>query len=128
MSDDGVPGILGRGDDGPQLVLPFVATRDFGGPYDGPSFVAGCDIGGLDLRLAMLAALSNGGQLEWSPAFPWKRTLLEQIDLIAMRHGWTTTLFDPEPDEIHARDVAAAGNEWRADWQFVQFTYSPVSP
>lgn len=65
------------------LVMPFVACQSQGGPYDDQAFVAGFRLGRLDAELPMLAALGYASisRMEYSAD-------VEQIDLIAMRHGY----------------------------------------
>ncbi len=60
--------------------MPFVAIRENGGPYDGPSFVAGFRLGVLD---ALIAA---SGQESLRLKFTDRE--IQQADLIAMRHDW----------------------------------------
>ena len=66
------------------LVMPFVVCASKGGPYDDQSFVAGYELGRLDTQLAMWGAME---------VRHWDATLrtdsMPQVDLIAMRHGWT---------------------------------------
>lgn len=64
------------------LVMPFVAVVSKGGPYDDPSFVAGYQAGEINGKLESrrIAAAT----------FLIYTTLIEQVDLIAMRHGYTS--------------------------------------
>lgn len=75
------------------LVMPFVACTSQGGPYDDDSFVAGFTCAFIE---AMMAE-PHGYTIE--RAVP--PALLPQLDLIAMRHGWTLTSlpWEEAPDE-----------------------------
>lgn len=70
-------------------VMPFVLCKTNGGPYDDSAFVAGATCGALNEELRVLAL---------SRAIPRERYInaayLPQVDLIAMRHGYTTSLGD----------------------------------
>lgn len=74
------------------LVMPFVVVASAGGPYDDESFVAGC----------RFEAVWN--ELRHQPAeyqsyeYP---ALVPQLDLIAMKEGYTMTTepWDEHPDE-----------------------------
>ena len=62
------------------LVMPFVVCESQGGPYQDESFVAGYELGQLSARL------------EAKPAFlrlPLRTASMRQVDLIAMRHGYS---------------------------------------
>lgn len=82
------------------LVMPFVLCKTNGGPYDDAAFVAGVTCGALDEELRLLAHLR---------AIPRERYInaayLPQVDLIAMTHGYTTTL--GELDEPSGWQVVA---------------------
>lgn len=85
------------------LVMPFVVCATNGGPYDDAAFVAGYAAGTIDYRLSTRDPL---------PARSAVRTdLLPQLDLIAMRHGYTMT---SEP-----------WGEAPAEWTMVTFTREP---
>lgn len=62
------------------LVMPYVVAHDRGGPYQADAFAAGFTCGALDSRLAH--AVHPITQ-------PVPTGVLPQLDLIAMRHGWT---------------------------------------
>lgn len=68
------------------LVMPFVVCASNGGRYEDNSFVAGYRAGGLDQTLRHLAVLGATGMIE----VPVERSLVPQLDLIAMRHGFTS--------------------------------------
>ncbi len=81
------------GDDEPQeygLVMPFVVTEDQGGPYKEKAYVAGWRVGSLDTRLELQSPPTWEGYVN-PPDVP-------QIDLVAMRHGYTmvTEAYDDE--------------------------------
>lgn len=65
------------------LVMPFVVCATNGGPYDDAAFVAGYAAGTIDARLAMHDPVIAQTAV--------RTDLLPQLDLIAMRHGYTMT-------------------------------------
>lgn len=67
------------------LVMPFVAVRSQGGPYDDQPFVAGYQVGHIDQALAVVRLL---GLTAASVQHGVYRPLLDQLDLVAMRHGY----------------------------------------
>ncbi len=85
------------------LVIPFVACKSHGGPYDDDSFVAGYQAGEVGRTLA-LHAVSNGTRA----TFTVRTDLLRQVELAAMSHGfpimehtdhdggWSTVTFSRE--------------------------------
>lgn len=64
------------------LVLPFVACRSRGGPFDDESFVAGFQCGEIDRALSV-AALTGAQRVRFPTVYA---SLLPQLDLVAMRH------------------------------------------
>lgn len=73
------------------LVIPFVACKSQGGPYDDQSFVAGYQAGRID---AALTSLKPVGGTELRATI--RTDLTRQIDLIAMHHGFSMTLLPCE--------------------------------
>lgn len=74
-----------RGSDDPgsehyTLVMPFVICRDRGGPFDADSFAAGWACAVIDVRLL--------GESDSTIEVPVLRTVVPQLDLVAMRRGW----------------------------------------
>ena len=69
------------------LVLPFVACKSNGGPFDDAAFIAGATCGALIEELRTLARLHATPRQRYINA-----ALLPQVDLIAMSSGYTTTL------------------------------------
>jgi hypothetical protein len=67
-----------------ELVMPFVACASQGGPHEDQAFVAGYRLGQLDRDLEVAALI---GAPSLAIAVP--PVDLPQVDLIAMRHGWT---------------------------------------
>jgi hypothetical protein len=65
-----------------ELVMPFVVVASKGGPYDDEAFVAGWAAG--ELALAMKTLESIGAEV--TRTVP--TSLVPQIDLIAMQHGY----------------------------------------
>ncbi|MFF8544782.1 hypothetical protein ACF060_31350 [Streptomyces werraensis] len=65
-------------------VMSIVLAKSNGGPYDDAAVVAGMTCGALDQELTMTAALHT---------LPHERyidlPLIDQVDLIAMKHGYT---------------------------------------
>jgi len=90
-----------------ELVMPFVACSDQGGPYDPDAFVAGFQAGQIDRSLAALKAVGGSEFRVTTYA-----ALLPQLDLIAMQHGFQ--LDSEEPGEPEA-----------GDWSFVTFRTAP---
>jgi hypothetical protein len=78
-----------------ELVMPFVVCASQGGPYDDDAFVAGFQAGSLYKTLAAIAAVEATGVIE----VPVRTALLPQLDLIAMKFGFTTEAVPAEsPD------------------------------
>jgi len=77
------------------LVMPFVVTTSHDGPYADDAFVAGYQAGQLDLLLPIVAQFGSTVERYVPPA------LVPQLDLIAMRHGYTLTAvpWDDHPDD-----------------------------
>ena len=70
-----------------EMVMPIVLAKTNGGPFDDAAVVAGMTCGALEQELTMTAALHT---------LPHERyidvPLLKQVDLIAMKHGYTLKL------------------------------------
>jgi hypothetical protein len=84
-----------------ELVFPFVACRSKGGHHEDEPFAAGFECGSIDARLAY----EQPGRLTLTV----RRDSLAQLDLIAMRRGYTAT-----EDEL--------GPDWADDWAQVTFS------
>lgn len=87
-----------------RLVMPFVTVTSKGGPHDDGSYVAGFEMGSLDIELRIgrgwVAVLERTIQTVNRP----------QADLIAMHRGWTATFTDTEVDGwTHATFEPAEG-------------------
>ncbi|MFG2970842.1 hypothetical protein ACGFZS_46995 [Streptomyces sp. NPDC048288] len=86
------------------MVMPIVLAKSNGGAFDDAAVVAGMTCGALERELAMTALLR---------AIPNQRyidmALLQQVDLIAMKHGYVT-----KPGDI---DEASG-------WQVVAFDWA----
>lgn len=95
-----------RDEGGYELVMPFVSCISQGGPYEDEAFVAGFQVGGVD---ALLAA-----GMTPPPGQPYYRSLLPQLDLVAMRHGRTVTVegCGPREDEPLMASSSASDHEW----------------
>lgn len=86
-----------------ELATPFVVARSNGGYYDDDALAAGWQIGYLDAEL-------RHAFVDTIKAYVYPGTL-PQLDLSAMRHGWTMTT---ETWEEHPQE-----------WALVTFTRSP---
>jgi hypothetical protein len=81
------------GEKGWGLLMPFVVCESAGGRYDDEAFVAGYQAGQIDQALEVAAAV-NATHL----AAPLVHAgLVEQLDLIAMRHGYGTVADETAP-------------------------------
>ena len=80
-----------------KLVMPFVVCKSQGGPYEDDSFVAGYHLGVLDHRLESLKG--SYGSIEQYVLEEY----LPQIDLLAMRHGFTMHTIKLVGEWIHVR-------------------------
>lgn len=69
------------------LIMPFVSVASVGGPFDDMAFVCGFDCGRLD---AELETCQQFGAVPRARLV--KAPILEQLDLIAMRRGYTVTV------------------------------------
>ena len=79
-----------------EIVMPFVTVKSKGGPHDDEAYAAGYECGRLDAFLAGMV-----GPLIALPSFTVtvSEVNVPQLDLIAMRHGFTTIRVD-DPDEM----------------------------
>jgi hypothetical protein len=68
-------------EDGMTLVMPFVVVASEGGPYDDEAFTAGWEMGSLDATLRYNRAHFL--------RLPLRTASMDQVDLIAMKHGYT---------------------------------------
>lgn len=75
------------------LVMPFVVCQSEGGPYEDQAFTAGWELGVLAERLSTLAAKPGVVHIATvrTPSLP-------QVDLLAMKEGWTLETFQEEAD------------------------------
>lgn len=82
------------------LVMPFVSCQP-NGPHDPTSYVQGWDISNLDFVLEMLSFLKKYSLVEATVSRYVAPESVPQIDLVAMRHGFTMTTvpWDEHPDE-----------------------------
>lgn len=74
------------------LVMPFIVCVSKGGPYDDASFVAGA-------RMEAIRQRCENGE---NPVVSWEPTsLVDQLDLVAMRYGYTleSIPWNEYPDE-----------------------------
>lgn len=80
-------------DDEFSLMMPFVVVESNGGPYDDAAFVAGYQCGLVDAKLAAASAVGANHLVEVCYA-----DLRGQIDLVAMRHGYTVDVVDEDEE------------------------------
>lgn len=76
------------------LVMPFVLTISHGGPYPDDAFVAGWACGEIDAVLKLSQMFSEITTLERTVA----TDTLAQLDLCAMRYGFTLTATPTDVD------------------------------
>jgi hypothetical protein len=76
-----------------RLVMPFTVVQSAGGPYHDDSFVAGFNLSTIDAELTMCSHLPSGVKAVPGPRYI-RRECVEQLDLLAMRHGYTTSSDD----------------------------------
>ena len=70
-------------DTGYELVMPFVVCQSNGGPYEDEAFVAGWELGKLDVELPAHAALGYQSLSRLAHA-----GTVPQVELLAMKHGF----------------------------------------
>lgn len=83
-----------------ELVVPFIVVESKGGPYDDQAFVAGYQVGEIDVRLAF--ANMAGAQTVKFPIV--RRSLLAQLELHGMRYGFTSMEASEATSHIPASD------------------------
>ncbi len=90
MSDDPAGsytgGIYGSSDGEPVLELPFIACESAGGVLDDMAFTRGWECGAIDQDLKRCKSQGIDPEPRYVPA-----DIVDQIDLIAMRHGMSMT-------------------------------------
>lgn len=75
-------------------LVPFVVCQSKGGPYDDDAFAAGWHLGAIDAELATVAARRSH-----APVLHTVRTAsIPQLDLIAMRHGFSLVSSDADEE------------------------------
>lgn len=72
------------------LVMPFVVTKDHGGPYDDDSYVAGWEAHAM---ACFMKDIQLGVPCRIIPMMPVRTANIPQLDLLAMRFGWTLESF-----------------------------------
>lgn len=91
-----------------ELAMPIILAKSNGGPFDDAAVVAGMTCGALDQELTITAALHTLPRERYIDA-----PLIEQADLIAMRHGYLLKRGDlDEP----------------SGWQHVAFDWASTEP
>lgn len=97
------------------IVIPFVATRPYGGSYDLESFEAGY------LTAQIEQALANDVARYQAPI---RRAMVQQVDVLAMRYGYRLAVY-PLPDG----GETDADTAWvLADLVFIPPDYDPQLP
>lgn len=84
-------------DEGYELVMPFVLAESNGGPYDDEAFTIGYECGFLD------GFLKNGGMEQGTITV--HRVSIPQLDLIAMRHGYSIEEQEAETEDGFAHMI-----------------------
>ncbi len=74
-----------------ELAMPFVVCKSKGGPYDDAAYVAGWEGAYWDLELQRMGEFTTGSIVVASIHTDNQ----PQIDLIAMKHGWSAT-YEPQ--------------------------------
>jgi hypothetical protein len=93
-----------------EMVMPFVTVTSKGGPHDDDSYVAGFEVGEIhgELRTVHNFCGALGSD---KPSLTIAKTVhtanLEQLDLVAMAHGFTMRTVGDQPGE-----VASIFEEW----------------
>lgn len=90
-----------------ELVMPFVTVQSKGGPHEDAAYTAGYECGRLDAFMSFLAAPGLGGAGFTATI---RAVSVPQVDLIAMRHGFSTERVEPGGD----------GHDWEG-WATVRF-------
>lgn len=106
MSDD-TPG-----DGDAEMLVPFTVVQSHGGPFEDKAFQAGYNMGRLEARF--LAAEHFGLGL---PTVPIERTMLEQIDLLAMHYNITMNEIDIPDDKVDL------DHDPRPQWAWIKFDW-----
>ncbi len=74
------------------MVLPFVTVASKGGPHEDQAYTAGWEMGRLDADLGQLAQIACGRSATLTVSMRSDNRL--QADLIAMHHGFTTSVVE----------------------------------
>jgi hypothetical protein len=77
------------------LVMPFVVCQSKGGPYDDEAYVAGYEAGALAMALATAPKTDTEPRRLDTPYHSDNRP---QLDLIAMKHGYSASFEEAEVD------------------------------
>jgi hypothetical protein len=72
--------------------VPFVVVESQGGPYDDEAFASGYQLGMLNMGFF-------SDDFPSTFCMPMYRQSVRQADLIAMRHGWVTSVEDEVDEE-----------------------------
>lgn len=70
-----------------EMFMPIVLAKSNGGPFEDAAVVAGMTCGSIDQELKMAKVLNTLPHERYVDA-----SLLKQVDLIVMRHGYVTKL------------------------------------
>ena len=74
------------------LIMPFVVCSSKGGPFDDDAYVNGYEAGNFDAKL-------ESGGLEMFETLVFHTANLPQIELIAMKHGYSMKAGPANPDD-----------------------------
>lgn len=109
MSDDYVEGD-GDGEEPHPfgMVMPFLPVASKGGPYDDDSYAAGWECGQIASILEYSDEVAGTLPLDARLKLPVRTANVDQLDLVAMSHGFVIDQREPWED----------GSEWT----FVRFT------
>lgn len=72
--------------------VPFTVTQSHGGPYEDESFISGFYMGTLN------TVLCSGQRMPDSFVMPMYSNVVDQADLICMRHGWIAEVLEEQDD------------------------------
>jgi hypothetical protein len=86
-----------------KLAVPFVACASEGGPYEDDAFCAGFEAGRIAMALES-AIMANADRVRWTVL----KTLVKQLDLIAMNAGFVMTVAEAEVEDQPGHAFVAA--------------------
>lgn len=91
-----------------QLEMPFINVKSKGGPFDDDAYVCGFEVGAIAAEMQLASSLRTSSMVVAFPSSRYVHAInVPQLDLIAMRYGFTVTSSPPEDD---------------SEWAFIQFS------